>query len=117
MAESILRDKSYSFALKAVQVGYQLIEKKEYILSKQFIRSATSIGANMEEAIGSYSRKEFLHKITISYKEARETKFWIKLLRDSEWLEKTKAESLLSDLEEILKMTASTIKTIKTSKE
>jgi len=117
MGNSVLRDRTYTFALEAVQVGYQLIGKKEYILSKQFIRSATSIGANMEEAIGSYSRKEFLHKITISYKEARETKFWIKLLRDSEWLEKAKAESLLSDLEEILKMTASTIKTIKTSKE
>jgi four helix bundle protein len=115
MAESVLRNKSYAFGLQSVQVGYELIEKKEFILSKQFIRSATSIGANIEEAIGSYSRKEFLHKITISYKEARETKYWIRLLKDSEWLETAKAESLLIDLEELLKMTASTIKSVKSS--
>ena len=67
----------------------------------------------MEEAVGAYSRKEFLHKITISYKEARETKYWIKLLRDSNWIETEQAEMLLSDLEEILKMMGATIKALK----
>ena len=113
MGNSVLRDRSYEFALKSVRLGYELIEKREFILSKQFIRSATSIGANMEEAVGAYSRKEFLHKITISYKEARETKFWIKLLRDSNWIDTEQAEMLLSDLEEILKMMGATIKTLK----
>ena len=113
MAHSVLREKSYDFALVAVKLGYELMEKREFILSKQFIRSATSIGANMEEAVGAYSRKEFLHKITISYKEARETRYWIKLLRDSNWIESERADLLLSDLEEILKMMGATIKTLK----
>ena len=115
MGHSILRDKSYEFALKAVKLGYELVEKREYILSKQFIRSATSIGANMEEAVGAHSRKEFHHKIAISYKEARETKFWIRLLRDSEWIDEKKADTLLSDLEELLKMMGATIKTLKSN--
>jgi len=113
MAESILRNKSYEFALASVKLGYELIQKREFILSKQFIRSATSIGANMEEAVGAYSRKEFLHKITISYKEARETRYWIMLLRDSNWIDNERADILLSDLEEILKMMGATIKTLK----
>jgi four helix bundle protein len=113
MADNVLRDKSYEFALKAVSLGYELIERREFILSKQFIRSATSIGANMEEAVGAYSKKEFHHKITISYKEARETKYWIRLLRDSKWIEENQAAKLLSDLEELLKMMGATIRTLK----
>ena len=116
MGESVLQSKSYEFALRSVKVGYNLIEKKEFILSKQFIRSSTSIGANVEEAIGSYSRKEFLHKMTIAYKEARETKYWIRLLKDSKWLNESEANELLCELEEILKMSASSIKTLKETK-
>jgi len=81
MKENILRDKSYTFALNAIKVYKQLaFEQKEFILSKQFLRSATSIGANIEEAVGSQSKKDFLNKIFISYKEARETKYWLNLL-------------------------------------
>jgi len=117
MGRSILQQKSYAFALLAVELGYKLREKREFILSKQFIRSATSIGANVEEALGSYSRKEFLHKVTIAYKEARETKYWIRLLRDTDWLPIGEADDLMEKLEEILKIAASIIKTVKASEQ
>tara|TARA_R110001592_G_scaffold141264_2_gene362673 strand:- start:357 stop:590 length:234 start_codon:yes stop_codon:yes gene_type:complete len=69
-------------------------EKKEYILSKQLVRSGTSIGANIEEAIGGQSKKDFFAKLTISYKEARETKYWIRLLTDTTYLTKEQTEPL-----------------------
>jgi len=86
---------------------------KEYIISKQILRSGTSIGANIEEAIGGQSNKDFLSKITISYKEARETKYWIKLLRDSNYLLPEFADSIFNDCEEICKIIASIQKTMK----
>lgn len=113
MGRSILQQKSYDFALVAVLLGSKLREKREFILSEQFIRSATSVGANVEEALGSYSKKEFRHKVTIAYKEARETKYWNKLLRDTTWIPKREADDLLKNLEEILKIAASIIKTVK----
>lgn len=81
MKENVVQIKSYAFAIKIVNTcKFLQAEKKEYILSKQLIRSGTSIGANIEEAIGGQSRKDFFAKLTISYKEARETKYWIRLL-------------------------------------
>ena len=83
----IIQTKSYAFAVKIVRLHQYLSkEKKEYILSKQLLRSGTSIGANIEEAIGGQSRKDFYAKLTISYKEARETHYWIRLLTDTEYL-------------------------------
>ena len=77
-------DKSYEFALTVVKLCYSIQnDKKEFILSKQLLRSATSIGANMEEAIGGQSNKDFLHKVSIAYKEARESHYWIRLIGDS----------------------------------
>ncbi|HLW10060.1 MAG TPA: four helix bundle protein [Fermentimonas sp.] len=74
MKENVARDKSYAFALRVVKLYKYLVDtKKEYVLSKQILRSGTSIGANVEEAIGSHSKKEFGSKISIAYKEARET--------------------------------------------
>ena len=77
------------------------------------MRSGTSIGANIDEAIGAHSRKEFLHKMTIAYKEARESKYWIRLLRDSNFLNPKTAEILLSANLELLKIIGSIQKTIK----
>ena len=88
-------------------------DKKEFVLSKQLLRSGTSIGANVEEAIGGQSRKDFYAKLTIAYKEARETKYWIRLLTDTSFLEKEDSSSLLNDIEELLRIIGSIQKTIK----
>jgi len=105
MKENIIRDKSYKFALRVIKLYKYLVQnKKEYILSKQVLRSGTSIGANIEEAIGGCSEKDFIAKLSLAYKEARESKYWINLLIDSNYLERGLAESLLADCEEICKI-------------
>lgn len=88
-------------------------EKKEFILSKQLLRNGTSVGANVEESIGGQSDKDFLSKISIAYKEARESMYWLKLLQATDYLTKEQAESLLADSEEICKIIDSIQKTIK----
>ena len=87
--------------------------KKEFVLSKQLLRSGTSIGANIEEAIGGQSSKDFYAKLTIAYKEARETHYWIRLLRDTNYLNKEESENLLEDITEILKIIGSIQKTLR----
>jgi len=100
-----IQDKSYDFALRIVKLyNYLCEEKQEFNLSRQIVRSGTSIGANIEEGIGAFSKKDFRYKLSIAYKEARETKFWIKLLRDSGFIEKKLSKSLLDDCEELLKI-------------
>ena len=112
--ENPARDKSYDFALRIIKLYKYLIEeKKEYVLSKQILRSGTSIGANVEEAIGGQSRKDFLAKISIAYKETRESHYWLRLLSDSSFLDKEVAQSLLRDCEELLKILGSIQKTTK----
>jgi four helix bundle protein len=114
--ENIIQEKSYAFALKIVRVTQELInQKREYVLSKQLLKSGTSIGANIEEAIGAQSKKDFYSKITISYKEARETRFWLRLLVDSEILVLNKQNNLLTDAEELLKIIGSIQKTLRNS--
>ena len=113
MEKNVLLVKSYEFALKIVKLYKYLCDKqKEYTLSKQLLKSVTSIGSNLEEAVGSISKKEFRAKIFISYKEARETKYWIRLLRDSEYLQNEIATSLIEDLDQILKILGATLKTV-----
>jgi four helix bundle protein len=113
--DNILQEKSYAFAIKVVELGYTLIEKKEFILSKQLIRSGTSIGANVEEGIGAYSRKDFHYKLVIAYKEARETKYWLRLLRDTKQIAENTAESLINDVDELMRILGSITKTLKNS--
>jgi four helix bundle protein len=116
MKENIVQTKSYAFAIKIVNICKVLHdEKKEFILSKQLLRSGTSVGANIEEAIGGQSRKDFYAKLTISYKEARETKYWIRLLTDTHYLTKAQSEPLLKDIEELLRIIGSIQKTIRNS--
>lgn len=82
--KSIIYNKSYQFASEIIKLYKQIIsEKKEYVLSKQLLRAATSIDANVNEAISSESKKDFVHKLGIAMKEARETSYWLHLLRDS----------------------------------
>lgn len=111
---NIILEKSYKFGLRIVKLFLFLqAKRKEYHLSVQVLRSGTSIGANTEEAIGASSRKDFKSKMDIAYKEARETHYWLHLLRDSGILEDKIANSLIADVEEILKILGSIIKSIK----
>jgi four helix bundle protein len=112
--DNVLQKKTYAFAIRIVKATQYLTnEKKEYILSKQLLRSGTSIGANTEEAIGGQSDKDFYAKLNIVYKEARETSFWLRLLKDTNYFEESHADSLLLDCDEILKIVGSIIKTMK----
>ncbi len=114
MKENPLRDKSYDFALKVIATYRALqVEQREFVLSRQLLRSGTSIGANAEEAIGAQSRRDFLSKISIAYKEARETHYWLRLLRDSKLLEVEKANLLIRDSEELIKLMGAIISTTK----
>ncbi|MGB6035747.1 MAG: four helix bundle protein [Cryomorphaceae bacterium] len=112
MKNNVLQDKSYQFALKALEIGYSLIAKKEFILSKQLIRSGTSIGANIEEGIGAHTEKDFHYKLNIAYKEARETKYWLRLLRDSKQIEESVARNCIEDIEELLRILGSILITL-----
>lgn len=103
--DNIVQLKSFAFAIRIVNVyKYLNKEKKEFVLSNQLLRSGTSIGANIEESIGGQSDKDFLSKISISYKEARETIYWLKLLQATDYLSEQEAISLLNDAEELCKI-------------
>jgi len=111
---NVVQDKTYAFAVRVVRLYQYLVKSKsEYVLSKQLLRSGTSIGANVEEAIGGQSDKDFFAKMTIAYKEARETHYWLRLLTDTSYLSNEESESLLSDIEEILKIIGSIQKTMR----
>lgn len=111
---NIVVEKSYVFALRTVKL-YQYLKQNHQIqdLAKQVLRSGTSIGANVEEAVGAQSTKDFISKLSIAYKEARETHYWIRILRDSNYLEEKLAHSLLMDCDELLKIIGSIVKTTK----
>ncbi len=113
MKENLIQQKTYDFALKIINTSRQMNKNKEFVLSRQLLKSGTSIEANVEEAIGGQSRKDFLSKISIAYKEARETKFWIRLLRDSNTIEPTHSEDLLIQIDEILRIIGSIQRTTK----
>ncbi|MBU8893672.1 MAG: four helix bundle protein [Bacteroidales bacterium] len=114
-SENIIVSKTYAFALKAIRLYKSLLSNNKYILSKQFLKSATSIGANVEEAIGGQSKKDFIAKLSISYKEAREVHYWIRLLKDSSLINLEIANDLLMDCEEILKILTANLKTSKSN--
>ena len=108
MKENIIQKKSFLFAIRIINLYKFLVnEKNEFVLSKQILRSGTSIGANIEESIGGQSERDFLSKISISYKEARETIYWLKLLKETEYIKEDQFESLFYDAEEICKIIGS----------
>lgn len=116
MKENIIQKKSFEFAIRVVNAfKYLQSEKKEFVLSKQFLRSGTSIGANVEEAIGGQSKKDFIAKISIAYKEARETNYWVKLLKATQYLEEKEADSIVIDIEELSKILSSILLSSKQS--
>ncbi len=116
MKESILSVKSYAFALRIIKL-YQFMasEKREFVLSKQILRSGTSIGAKIEESVHAQSKIDFIHRLSIAQKEACETNYWLRLLRDSDYLKPKLAESLLTDCEEIQRLLTASIKTSKSN--
>ena len=117
MDKSILRDKSFSFALRAVRLSkYLQVEHKEYVLSKQILRSGTSIGALVREAQYAQSKADFLHKLTIALKEANETEYWLQLLFKSDYIGEKMFNSIYPDIQELLKLLVSSTKTVKAYK-
>lgn len=117
MKDNLIQEKSFAFAIWVVNL-YKFLtkEKQEFVLSKQLLRSGTSIGANIEENIGGQSKADFQSKLNISYKEARETIYWIKLLNATDFLSKEQSESLLNDAEEICRILAKILITLKAKK-
>ena len=114
MKENIIKSKSFAFALRIIKL-YQYLqsEKKEYILSKQLMRSGTAIGAMIRESEQAESKLDFIHKLAIAQKEANETEYWIELLNQSGYIDKVQYESLFQDITEIRKLLTSIIKTSK----
>jgi four helix bundle protein len=112
--KNVIVDKSYNFSLMVIEL-YKFLtkERKEYVLSKQLLRSATSIGANVNEAQAAISKKDFISKISISSKEARETKYWLMLLKDSNYIDinKIKVKKLFEEIDSIIKILTSIVKT------
>ena len=117
MKDNIIQTKTFEFAVRIINL-YKFLstEKKEFVVSKQVLRSGTSIGANVEEAIGGQSKNDFSAKLAIAYKEARETKFWLRLLHATGYIENQMFESLMNDMEEILRIIEKKKKTMKAQK-
>ncbi|ALM47681.1 hypothetical protein AMR72_01465 [Flavobacterium psychrophilum] len=115
-ADNVIQIKSYAFAIRVVNVyKYLTSENNEYVLSKQLLRCGTSIGANIEEAIGGQSKKDFIAKLAISYKEAREAHYWIRILKDTDYLSQEQSASLLNDVDELLRIIGTIQKTMRNS--
>ncbi|KAB1160557.1 four helix bundle protein [Tenacibaculum aiptasiae] len=110
MKESIVQNKSFQFSLKVISQYKKLHQEKEFIISKQLLRSGTSIGANIEEALAGQSKRDFIAKMSISSKEARETKYWLRLLKESD-LTNINVNDLLSDAHELIRLLTAIIKT------
>ena len=110
MKESIVQKKSFEFSLKIISIYKKLQLEKEFVISNQVLRSGTSIGANIEEALAGQSKRDFTAKMSISSKEARETKYWLRLLKESE-LTKLDVDALILDIDELIRILTSIVKT------
>ena len=111
MAKSIIKEKSYEFALQIVKLCKQLRQNKHFEIASQLLRSGTSVGANVEEGTAAQSRKDFISKMAIASKEARETHYWLRLLRDSKFCENINVSGLIEESEEIIKIITAIVKT------
>lgn len=117
MKENVVKNKSFNFALRIVKLYQYLIDyKKEFVLSKQVLRSGTSIGALIRESEHAESKDDFIHKLSVALKEANETDYWLQLLYKSNLIKQKEFESINSDLTELLKLLTSIIKTTKSIK-
>jgi len=110
--KNLIKDKSYNFALEIIRLVKKLPRDiAGFELGKQLIRSGTSIGANVEEAIGASSRKDFIHKMNISKKEARESRYWLRLILDSQLSNKIRTNKLVDEASELIKILTSIVRT------
>src|ERR1041385_1673955 len=110
MAESIIREKSFAFALQTIALYRKLQDEREYVISRQLLKSGTSVGANVEEAVAAQSRNDFLSKMAIASKEARETRYRLMLLKESR-LTKSELSPALEKVEELIRILSSIVKT------
>ena len=108
--DNIILDKSFGFALKIIELYRQMTEQKEFVLSKQILRSGTSIGANVEEASAGFSKKDFIAKMSIASKEARETRYWLRLI-DKGQIAKVDVKEYLEEIEHIVNILTAIVKT------
>ncbi|MBM4054401.1 MAG: four helix bundle protein [Planctomycetes bacterium] len=108
--DNVILEKTFDFALNIIELYKKMTEQKEYVLSKQILRSGTSIGANIEEAIAAHSRRDFVAKMIVASKEARETRYWLKLLQKSQ-LVKLELTTQLNDIETIINIITAIVKT------
>jgi four helix bundle protein len=115
MKQNIIKAKSFDFALKIICLTKELEKSREFILSKQILRSGTSIGALIRESVYAESKADFIHKLSVSLKEANETKYWLDLLYQSNKLESKTYVEIHSELEELLKLLTSIIKSAKSN--
>ncbi len=112
MKENVVKDKSFEFAVRVVNLYKYLVDsKKEFVLSKQLLKSGTSVGANIEEGVAGQSKKDFVAKLSISLKEAKETHYWLQLLHRCEYLDKKMFDSIIRDCNEIIVILTSILKT------
>lgn len=112
--DNVIVDKSFDFAVRIVNLHKHLTaEKKEFVLSKQLMRSGTSIGANVSEAVRGQSDADFISKLSIALKEANETDYWLRLLNKTDYLNEKEYESISKDLDEVIAILVSIIKTMK----
>ena len=115
MKRNIIVEKSFEFSVMIVNLyKYLVSEKREYVLSKQLLRSGTSIGANINEAVEGQSKKDFISKMNIALKEARESKYWLELLERTEYISGEKSKNILLEIDEIIRIL---VKIVKTSRE
>ena len=115
MKSSIVRDKSYSFALRVIALAKWLREQREYEIAGQVLRPGTAIGSNVEEALAGVSRADFVAKMSIASKEARETNYWLRLLRDSGIVADAKVKALESESLELIRILTAIVKTCQTT--
>ena len=114
MSESIIKNKSFELAVRGVNFyKYLVSEKKEFVISKQFLRSITSVGANVREAINAQSKADFIHKLSISQKECDETMYWLELLKETNYISEIEFNSIHQQSNEVLKIIRSIIITSK----
>ena len=115
MRENIIQKKSYDFAIGIVKLVRKFPRSTEgFVIGKQLLKSGTSIGANVEEAIGAYSKRDFSHKMSIALKEARESNYWLRIIKDCAIVGKSENDFLLNTSEELLKILVSIVKTTQT---
>ncbi|MCV9930611.1 four helix bundle protein [Flavobacterium sp. LS1R49] len=111
--KNVIKEKTFAFAIEIVGLYKVLAEKKEFVLSRQMLRSGTSIGANVREAEHAQSKADFIHKLSISLKEANETEYWLDLLHETKYLSDIEFQNIKPKIIELLRLLTSIVKTTK----